>query len=421
MALTYVKASGIDTTGNYTMGNLTITANLTVANANITGPTTFSNISLAGNIIPTIPNTYSLGNASFYFKDAFIGPGSLYIDGQKVMQSVANTIVVSADINQTLKVATSGSGDIQIDPTGTGVIAIKGPLQIEAGGNITSSDGSSIRFTNPIATDTLSGLTNNTDLTLSALGTGRIKVDDDLVVTGNFVLQGTSGNLSVGTLTVEDNIIDISAETTGTPTANAGIRVIRGDQAATQLRWYEAGTAWQFTNDGSAYLSMVGKDSNGNISFTGSNISLGAVGNLHITGGSANYYLKTDGSGGLSWSAVTGGGGTFTANTAPPASANLPGDQWFNTSANILYEYLNDGTSNYWVDISSSSLTSAAGSGGSALVIKDEGSNLTTAATSIDFVGAGVTATNSGSDVTVTIPGGLSNARAVGYSLVFGG
>ena len=45
-------------------------------------------------------------------------------------------------------------------------------------------------------------------------------------------------------------------------------------------------------------------------------------------------------------------------------------------------------------------------SGASALTIKDEGIDKTTAASSIDFVGAGVTATNSGTDVTVTIPGG---------------
>ena len=45
-------------------------------------------------------------------------------------------------------------------------------------------------------------------------------------------------------------------------------------------------------------------------------------------------------------------------------------------------------------------------SGSSALTIKDEGIDKTTAASSIDFVGAGVTATNSGTDVTVTIPGG---------------
>lgn len=43
----------------------------------------------------------------------------------------------------------------------------------------------------------------------------------------------------------------------------------------------------------------------------------------------------------------------------------------------------------------------------SAVTIKDEGTNLTTALSSIDFVGAGVTATTSGANVTVTIPGSV--------------
>jgi hypothetical protein len=50
---------------------------------------------------------------------------------------------------------------------------------------------------------------------------------------------------------------------------------------------------------------------------------------------------------------------------------------------------------------------SSSGGGGGSITAKDEGSNLTTALTSIDFVGAGVTATNSSGDVTVTIPGGV--------------
>jgi hypothetical protein len=48
----------------------------------------------------------------------------------------------------------------------------------------------------------------------------------------------------------------------------------------------------------------------------------------------------------------------------------------------------------------------SSGSSGSALTVKDEGTNLSTAVTSIDFVGTGVTATNVGSAITVTIPGG---------------
>lgn len=48
---------------------------------------------------------------------------------------------------------------------------------------------------------------------------------------------------------------------------------------------------------------------------------------------------------------------------------------------------------------------SSGGGGGTDLIIKDEGSNITTAAVSINFAGAGVTATQSAGDVTVTIPG----------------
>ena len=146
--------------------------------------------------------------------------------------------------------------------------------------------------------------------------------------------------------------------------------------------------------------------SNGNISFTGANVSLGSVSNLNITGGAANYYLKTDGAGALSWSAVTGGGGgggvTLTSATSPPVSGNLLGDQWYNTSSDVLYEYINDGVAAYWVDVSSPSTSSNSSLVG-AIAIKDEGSNLTNAVSSINFTGSGITASNTGNAVTVTV------------------
>lgn len=40
------------------------------------------------------------------------------------------------------------------------------------------------------------------------------------------------------------------------------------------------------------------------------NVNLGSISNLKISGGTADYFLKTDGSGSLSWAAVSGGGGT---------------------------------------------------------------------------------------------------------------
>ena len=49
-------------------------------------------------------------------------------------------------------------------------------------------------------------------------------------------------------------------------------------------------------------------------------------------------------------------------------------------------------------------------SSGNAIAVKDEGSSLTTAASTIDFVGAGVTATEASGTVTVTIPGAVSSS-----------
>ena len=47
--------------------------------------------------------------------------------------------------------------------------------------------------------------------------------------------------------------------------------------------------------------------------------NLGAVGNITITGGSANYVLSTNGSGVLSWAAQTGGGSSATVNVVADA------------------------------------------------------------------------------------------------------
>jgi len=54
-------------------------------------------------------------------------------------------------------------------------------------------------------------------------------------------------------------------------------------------------------------LTTSNLTASGNVSFTGANVSLGNVSNLHITGGTANYFLQTNGAGNLVWAAVTSG------------------------------------------------------------------------------------------------------------------
>jgi hypothetical protein len=51
-----------------------------------------------------------------------------------------------------------------------------------------------------------------------------------------------------------------------------------------------------------------------------------------------------------------GGGGTFTASNTAPSSPN-PSDFWYYVADDILFQYINDGDSNQWVDIGSPSST----------------------------------------------------------------
>jgi hypothetical protein len=55
---------------------------------------------------------------------------------------------------------------------------------------------------------------------------------------------------------------------------------------------------------------------------------------------------------------------------------------------------------------SGGTVTDLEAGGGSAITVDDEGTPLTTAATTLDFVGAGVTASGTGATKTITIPGG---------------
>jgi hypothetical protein len=68
-----------------------------------------------------------------------------------------------------------------------------------------------------------------------------------------------------------------------------------------------------------------------------------------------NHVLKYDGTKWINGTSPGGGGGggiTYTAGVSPPGGPNV-GDQWYDTANDVLYEYLDDGTSQYWIDVQS--------------------------------------------------------------------
>lgn len=92
----------------------------------------------------------------------------------------------------------------------------------------------------------------NNSLNVSAGGT----ITGDLSITGNLSITGCTATLTVSTLRTSDHIIDLGYGTTGAPTQNAGVRVMRGEDSPVQIRWNEVSNIWQYTNDGTEYYDF---------------------------------------------------------------------------------------------------------------------------------------------------------------------
>jgi hypothetical protein len=196
-------------------------------------------------IVPTTDVTYDLGSTSKQWRDIYVGPGSLYVNGQQVVSDNSGTITVSADSDQNVSVQTSGSGDIELDATGTGNIQIKAPMQIQASNAISSSDGNAIQFSNSIDVDAIESRSTDTNLVLTGNGTGNVTLNDDVAITGNLTVSGTTTTVNSETISLADNIIALNSNfTSGSPTEDTGISVTRGGSAAKTLLWDETNDKW---------------------------------------------------------------------------------------------------------------------------------------------------------------------------------
>ena len=94
---------------------------------------------IAGSLIPTANVTYDLGSLTKQWRDIYVGPGSLYVNGTKVLEDNSGTIQFTADNNQNISILTTGSGDLEM--TSGGSIQLKSDVVLTATKTITSSGG----------------------------------------------------------------------------------------------------------------------------------------------------------------------------------------------------------------------------------------------------------------------------------------
>jgi hypothetical protein len=265
VAITANAANLSGTTLKANIVNSSLTSVGTLISLAVTGNTTSGNVyANAGTIGASLltgtlttaaqPNVTSVGSLT-----------GLTVSGLSNLGPVGNVAITGGTSGQVL--STNGSGGLSFITIGTaGVSNGNSNVAIAtAGGNVTTS---------------VAGNANIFVVTgIGANVTGDLGVTGNLVA-GNLTTGGAGGNISGAN--------NISANTlTGNLTTNAQPNV---------------------TSVGSL-TGLTVSNATGTVNFTTTaNVTLGAVANLHISGGSSGYVLSTDGSAGLSWIAINSAG-----------------------------------------------------------------------------------------------------------------
>ena len=320
----------------------------TAQNLSTAGTPTFAGLTLTGNatardIVPAADVTYSLGSATYQWKDLYVGPGTIYIDGSPVLSVSGGAIQLGGANNQDVNLAAQGTGELTIGAaTYTGDLTITSTKQIKDSANtkilfanqIDMQSHKIINVTTPTSTndaatkgyvDTQVGAIStssisqaNSNVTVTDTGTGTVTVTVDgstaltidatgVVVAGNFTVSGTTTTVDSNTVTVADNILLLNSDWTGSASQNAGLEVERGDDTNVLLRWNEGTDKWQFTNDGTTYYPIVTSTDD---------LAEGST-NLYHTAARARSALSASSATGISYNSGTG---AFSLGSIPNSS-----------------------------------------------------------------------------------------------------
>lgn len=133
--------------------------------------------SVSGHIIPSANVTYDLGSTTNAWRDIYVGPGSLYVDGQKIVSSDEGTIDITTDSGQNLNIQ-SGNDLTLLSADANATLSMQGAdIHLGTSGNDATID-----------------LKGNVEL----LGT-TISIQDTELTNGLINATGTNQNLEIRT------------------------------------------------------------------------------------------------------------------------------------------------------------------------------------------------------------------------------
>ena len=320
---TTATVSGNITSANVSTGNVVATAAITAGTTiTATGNVTGANLVTTG--VASITGNLSAGNVT---TAAITASGNANLTGANVsLGAVANLHITGGSANQYLQ--TNGSGTLvwntvslaNISNGNSNVnVAANGNVTISAAGNASivtvTGTGANITGTANITGNLAAGNISTTALTASgnvdvstssnvSLGAvGNVKITGGS--SGQAIITDGAGNLSFSTITVSNisnGTSNIAIDTSGGnivmgAAGNANILVVTGTGANVTgtLNVTGAVTTTNTITTSGAFTST------GNFNLSGPNITLGSNTTVRITGGSANQFLQTDGTGTLTW------------------------------------------------------------------------------------------------------------------------
>jgi hypothetical protein len=208
----------------------------------------------------------------------------------------------------------SGSLSSNIITTGN----ISGAYFIGSGSTLANITGSNVTGYVPLATAANTATSATSATTAITAETVTTAAQPNITSVGTLTSLTSSGNISAS------YFIGNGSTLTFITGANVTGYVPLATSANTATSATTAGTVTtnaqpNITSTG----TLTGLTSTGVIDFNGtSNVSLGSVSNLHISGGTSGYVLSTNGSGTLSWVAQTGGGGSASTITVDNFTGN---------------------------------------------------------------------------------------------------
>lgn len=244
-----------------------------------------NNLLVKGHLIPDISDTYTLGTLEYPFRDLYLGPQSLYVNGVPIIQDRdvggnQREMVITTSTNQNLVLQTSGSGAMQLKSTGSGALtmvasgadatlesnggdvnvksttggvrmdSLNGEIALNASSNIQLNpnvlNGYAVRVNAPLIMGyghRLKGSSEPLTVDGEFLTKGRTTISGEMIVQGNFTVTGNTSYLDTTITRIRQDILTLNGGNAFLSSGTlAGIKINRGEEVTPYFFAFEEGT-----------------------------------------------------------------------------------------------------------------------------------------------------------------------------------